>query len=667
MDLKSKKYGLTKQRIEALQSLGITTSEQLLTYYPIRYDVLSTAPIEEWKIKEKVTFEAQVVSIPSSWRKGRITISDFEVMCQDIVLRITIFNRPWIRSLRLEQVITITGVYNGGGRVTAMNYDSKPLADHSRITAVYRSKEGIRQSMIRGCLQHVFEADVNEIHDLLPEMLIQKYRLLRRYTALEKIHFPASMEDVQAARRTLKYEEFLCFFLTSLLLKQRNGMTAYKIPKVFPEDTLQKTIVGLPFPLTKDQSSVLEEILNDMGSTRRMYRLVQGDVGCGKTAVAVLAMYACALSGYQAALLAPTEILARQHLESFHALLPDTMVHAVVLYSGMDPKEKALALKEIQDGTAKIIIGTHAILQENVLFRDLGLAVADEQQRFGVSQRKALIAKGEMCDFLLMSATPIPRTLASAVFGDLDVSTIETMPQGRQEPITVYVKENSFRSVLPDVQALLKAGHQLYVICAAVEQGEGYKARNVFAVAENLQKLFCDYKVGILHGQMSSQEKQDAMQKFASKEYDILVATTVVEVGMNVVNATGMIIYDADRFGMSQLHQLRGRVQRGSEQGHCWLLSDAQDPHTVERLTVLAKTNNGFEISREDLRLRGPGDILGTRQSGMPDLVLGNLINDTAIIDTAKKDACEIADHLDDASYDSIVGYCEQRIMAYTD
>lgn len=667
MDLKSKKYGLTKQRIEALQSLGITTSEQLLTYYPIRYDVLSTAPIEEWKIKEKVTFEAQVVSLPSSWRKGRITISDFEVMCQDIVLRITIFNRPWVRSLRLDQVITITGVYNGGGRVTAMNYDSKPLAEHSRITAVYRSKEGIRQSMIRGCLQHVFEADVNEIHDLLPEMLIQKYRLLRRYTALEKIHFPASTEDVQAARRTLKYEEFLCFFLTSLLLKQRNGMTAYKIPKFFPEDKLQKTIAGLPFPLTKDQSSVLEEILNDMGSTRRMYRLVQGDVGCGKTAVAVLAMYACALSGYQAALLAPTEILARQHLESFHALLPDTMIHAVVLYSGMDPKEKASALKEIQDGTAKIIIGTHAILQENVLFQGLGLAVADEQQRFGVSQRKALIAKGEKCDFLLMSATPIPRTLASAVFGDLDVSTIETMPQGRQEPITVYIKENSFRSVLPDVQTLLKAGHQLYVICAAVEQSEGYKARNVFAVAENLQKLFCDYKVGILHGQMSSQEKQDAMQKFASKEYDILVATTVVEVGMNVVNATGMIIYDADRFGMSQLHQLRGRVQRGSEQGHCWLLSDAQDPHTVERLTVLAKTNNGFEISREDLRLRGPGDILGTRQSGMPDLVLGNLINDTAIIDTAKKDACEIANHLDDASYDSIVGYCEQRIMAYTD
>ena len=667
MDLHDKKYKLTKSRIEALHKLGIDDSDTLLAYYPSRYEIISVRPVSDWKIKEKVTFEAVVVSPVSSWRKGKVTISNFEVMVEDALLKVTIFNRPWVRSLRPEQVVTITGIYNGGSKLTAVNYDEKPLHDHNAVTPIYCVKGGVKQQTIRKSMRDVYDAEVNEMHDIIPEDLIRKYRLLRRYAALGKIHFPHSEEDIKQARRTLKYEEFLCFFLTSMLLKRENGMAEYKTPKVFAQDVLQRTVQMLPFALTKDQNTVLEDILNDMGSSRRMYRLVQGDVGCGKTAVAALAMYACVLSGYQAALLAPTEILVRQHAASFGELLQGTGLTIVALYSGMDAVEKAKMMHMIADGTADIVIGTHAILQEAVVFYKLGLAVADEQQRFGVSQRKALLQKGDMCDFLLMSATPIPRTLASAVFGDLDVSTIETLPTGRQTPKTVYVRENSFRSVLQDVKDLLEAGRQLYVICAAVDKSDDYKARNVFETAENLQKLFTGYRVGILHGRMSSQQKQDAMYDFANKKYDILVSTTVVEVGMNVVNATGMIIYDADRFGLSQLHQLRGRIQRGSERGCCWLLSNAREPQTVERLEVLVKTNNGFEISREDLRLRGPGDILGTRQSGVPDLVLGNLVEDTAIIDTAKKDASVIAQHPDDPTYETLIGYCEQRINAYTD
>jgi ATP-dependent DNA helicase RecG len=382
-----------------------------------------------------------------------------------------------------------------------------------------------------------------------------------------------------------------------------------------------------------------------------MYRLVQGDVGCGKTAVAALGMYAAVTSGCQAALLAPTEILARQHLESLQSLLKGTDVKIDALYSGLSAPEKRRVLAETEKGETDILVGTHSLIQEGVVFANLGMVVADEQQRFGVEQRKALRQKGKGTDFLLMSATPIPRTLASTLYGDMDVSTVETMPAGRKIPKTVYIEENSFRSVLNEVKELLSSGRQLYIICAAVEYSEEYDARNVHDTAENIRKLFPMYHVGILHGRMSSEEKQEAMESFYRNETQILVATTVVEVGMNVINATGMIVYDADRFGLSQLHQLRGRIQRGSEQGKCWLLSGSHEDKVKERLNVLVKTNNGFEISYEDLRLRGPGDILGTRQSGVPDFILGNLISDTGIINTARNDAKKIISFPDNPDY----------------
>lgn len=667
MNLNDRRLKLTPKRIEALASLGIHTAEELLSYYPFRYEVMNSVPYQQWSLREHVVFEGEVVSAPRSFRRGRLVTTSFEVMAYETVLRITIFNRPWASRLAYGQKITVQGIYMGNAKVTATTYDTKPLAAHPAVTPVYSVREGVQQRMVRACISRVFDECQNEIHDIVPEPLIRRYRLLRRCEAIRRVHFPQSMEDVRQGLRTLKYEEFLLYFVAVELRKAENSCGIRKPPKLFDGRKVKEAEKALGYELTADQKQVLHEILDDLGSEKVMYRLVQGDVGSGKTAVAALAMYAAVLSGSQAALLAPTEILARQHASSVHALLDRFHVCTVVLYSGMTAREKEETIRKIQNGEAEIVIGTHALLQEQVHFARLGLVVADEQQRFGVAQRRSLREKGTQCDFLLMSATPIPRTLASAVFGDMDVSTIETMPPGRQKPETVYIRENSFRSVLKQVKDLLEEGRQLYVICAAVEKNEDYNARNVYDVADQMSKLFPAYRTGILHGRMSSEEKQNAMQDFADNRTQILVSTTVVEVGMNVVNATGMIVYDADRFGLSQLHQLRGRIQRGSARGHCWLLSGSKDEKTQERLNVLVKSCNGFEISYEDLRLRGPGDILGTRQSGLPDFLAGNLITDTAIINTARKDAAAVAEDPENPAYGAVIGISRSRNTAYTD
>ncbi len=661
MDLTDKTFHFSKKRLEALERLNIHDTDQLLSYYPYRYDVISTKPINEWNLKEKVTFECELISRVSTFRKGRFVSSSFQVMHEDHVLKVTIFNRPWASKLTLNTKMTITGIYMGNYKVTAMNYDLKSLEEHDSITPVYSLKEGIQQRTIRDSIQKVYEVVQNEIVDYVPEEMIRKYRLLRRSEAIRRIHFPENEEDTKQAYRTLKYEEFLRFFLAIQMNKNEEGLMVYKEPKRFDLKKVQSKISQLPFPLTKDQYETLDSILKDLSSSKPMYRLVQGDVGCGKTVVAALSLYACALSGYQSALLAPTEILAKQHLDSLKNLISDDSIRIEVLYSGLSNVEKRKILDDCENGDIDILIGTHALIQENVHFKDLGYVVADEQQRFGVEQRKALRLKGNNTDFLLMSATPIPRTLASSIFGDMEVSTIETMPEGRKEPITTLIQENSFRSVLDEVNEILDSGHQLYVICAAVEENEDYKARDVYQMCENLSKLFSPKKVGMLHGKMSSDDKQKIMQEFYDNQIQVLVSTTVVEVGMNVVNATGMIIYDADRFGLSQLHQLRGRIQRGSERGKCWLLTNNKNQDVIERLNVLVKSNNGFEISYEDLRLRGPGDILGTRQSGVPDLILGNLYEDTNMINVCKEDAKKIIQREDNPDYIRILESVRKR------
>lgn len=651
MDLSDKRLKLTSKRVQILHELGLYTTDDLLMYYPYRYEVITTSAFSDWKIKDKVWFEGEVVQLPRSWRKGRLVTTTFQVRFQEQILTVTIFNRPWAKSLNLNQILTIQGVYQGNCKVTAMSYDTKSLVEHAPITPIYSIKDGIRQKTLQTIIHSVLNQLHDEIIDDIPEEFRQAYRLLPLKLAYRCIHIPSSMNEVQAAVRTLKYAEFLRFFTAIQLMRSTEGIRITKKPKIFSSKKIQQAIQSLSFEMTADQRDTLEKILYDMGSTHSMYRLVQGDVGCGKTVVATLALYAAFLSGYQAAMLAPTEILARQHYQSVNEVLAPFGVKTEVLYSALSSSKKNEILKDVASGKIDILIGTHSMIQDTVTFHKLGLTIADEQQRFGVAQRKALKQKGEQVDFLLMSATPIPRTLAASLFGDMDVSTIETMPAGRITPITTLIKENSFRTVLEDVKRLLISGRQLYVICAAVDENEEYHARNVYDTMESIQKLFPQYKVACLHGRMSTDEKQAIMQAFHDNDIQILVSTTVVEVGVNVVNATGMIIYDADRFGLSQLHQLRGRIQRGSEQGYCWLLTASQDERVLQRLEVLVKSNNGFEISYEDLRLRGPGDILGTRQSGVPDFILGNIVEDTAMINQARKDALKVMESADNPDY----------------
>ncbi len=668
MELNDRRLGFTKRRIELLNSLGIFSVGDLLSYYPLRYDVLNTEAVSSWKEKDRVTFEGTVAGrVNSVYVHGR-NMSRFDVMTQSEIIHITIFNRPWAKSLKDGDLITVTGICSGRNRVTALSYSTKPLAEQNAVTPVYSIKAGIQQRTIRSSVEKALSVLDGEIADLIPIRYLRKYRLSGRKDALCMVHFPKNTEEIRQAYRTLKYEEFLRFFTALELMKSsQNG--GYKQPRNFDQRKTEKLIQSLPFDLTAGQRKALGEILNDMADTKPMYRLVQGDVGCGKTAVAAVAMAACADAGYQAALLAPTEILARQHAASLRQLLGD-QYRIGVLYSGESSEEKEAVLRGLQEGTIDIVAGTHSLIQDAVTFRQLGLVVADEQQRFGVEQRRALREKGYMVDFLLMSATPIPRTLASALYGDMDISTIETLPSGRKPVTTVLIRENSFRSVLKDVQALLKEGHQLYVITAAIEKNENYDARAAGDVCAVLSRLFHPYHVDLLHGRMSSQEKEAVMERFSRNEIQVLVSTTVVEVGMNVVNATGMIIYDADRFGLSQLHQLRGRVQRGQDQGYCWLLTGNRDPGTLERLQVLVNTSDGFVISMEDLRLRGPGDILGKRQSGLPEFLIGNLAEDTAIMNAARSDAYEIMtdpDHPDFAALLDSVREANRTNAGYAD
>ena len=661
MDLSDKRLKLTSKRVQILHELGLYTTDDLLMYYPYRYEVITTSAFSDWKIKDKVWFEGEVVQLPRSWRKGRLVTTTFQVRFQEQILTITIFNRPWAKSLNLNQILTIQGVYQGNCKVTAMSYDTKSLAEHASITPIYSIKEGIRQKTLQTIIHSVLNQLHDEIIDDIPEEFRQAYRLLPLKLAYRCIHIPSSMNEVQAAVRTLKYAEFLRFFTAIQLMRSTEGIRIAKKPKIFSSKKIQQAIQSLSFEMTADQRDTLEKILYDMGSTHAMYRLVQGDVGCGKTVVATLALYASFLSGYQGAMLAPTEILARQHYQSVNEVLAPFGVKTEVLYSALSSAKKNEILKDVASGKIDILIGTHSMIQDSVTFHKLGLTIADEQQRFGVAQRKALKQKGEQVDFLLMSATPIPRTLAASLFGDMDVSTIETMPAGRITPFTTLIKENSFRTVLEDVKRLLISGRQLYVICAAVDENEEYHARNVYDTMESIHKLFPQYKVAFLHVRMSTHEKQAIMQAFHDNDIQILVSTTVVEVGVNVVNATGMIIYDADRFGLSQLHQLRGRIQRGSEQGYCWLLTASQDERVLQRLEVLVKSNNGFEISYEDLRLRGPGDILGTRQSGVPDFILGNIVEDTAMINQARKDALKVMESADNPDYQILLETVQKR------
>ncbi len=626
---------ITSRRLGLLVKMGIQTVEDLLKYYPLRYETRCIKEFSHWQEKENVIFSGLICAPARVIRLGKNrTMTKFKVMSWNEELNITLFNRPWTNQLVFGKTIVIQGIYQGNYNVTATNYSFKPIEEQLGIQPIYALTDGLKQSDMQSILKQALQY-VYVIPQRVPQRYVDAYHLLDINQAYQWIHFPKDKNQLRQAVRTLKYEEFLCF---QLVMQTMHVKKEIKDPKKIDVSRIYEWLDNLPFELTKDQKQSIDSVLYDLKSDSIMFRLVQGDVGCGKSVVAFASMYANQQAHYQSALLAPTEILARQHVENMHKLGLD----ATLYVSSLSSKEKKEILTGLNDGTIQNVVGTHALFQEGVTFHKLGLVIADEQQRFGVKQRKALLEKGRNVDFLMMSATPIPRTYAHFLYGDMDISSIHTMPKGRKPVETKYFKTSSMKPCLKQVLDFIKEGRQCYVVCPAIEENDEYKMRNVVEIYEGMTKTLKDVRVGLLHGKMSSLEKEEVMTKFQNHEIDILVSTTVIEVGIDVKNATVMVIYDAHRFGLSTLHQLRGRVARGEKQGYCFLLSPSSDVQAIERLKKLEELKDGFEISEYDLHMRGPGDILGIRQSGVPALVFGDFEKDKAMMEACIHDAREI-------------------------
>ena len=663
-----KELRISEKKRALLHTMGIENAMDLLTYYPFRYESVETKPRKEWQKEDRIALEGVILNRARVIRlKGKQSVTKFKLLYEEEELDIAIFNRPWISAFTVGKTITLIAKYEGGSRMTALQYNFQPLQEQLGIFPVYNVKEGISQKDIRKYIDKAWLAQQESIKEFLPMEYLQKYRLISRSQALYFIHHPKNMEAVKQSLRHLKYEEFLKFQITMQALKVQEKEVVHGHEKRFDNEEVMDLQKTLAFSLTEDQIKTIEEILADLKSDHIMYRMVQGDVGCGKTLVAAFGMYACVLAHKQAAFLAPTEILAKQHGNNLKKIFHDYEIQVEVLYASLKTQEKKDILERLARNEIDILVGTHALFQEGVEFHDLGMVVADEQHRFGVAQRKKMLEKGDKVDFLLMSATPIPRTLAISLYGDMDVSTIQTLPSGRQKITTKLVHARSMSSILDFVLEKIDEGNQCYVVCPAIEKNEDYEMRNVTDIYQGMQaSLGRRYQIGLLHGKMSVQEKDAVMKAFVEGDLQILVSTTVIEVGVDVANANIMVIYDAHRFGLSQIHQLRGRVGRGSQPGYCFLLSDSKDPDSLQRLKVCEKTNDGFVIARYDLALRGPGDILGTRQSGVPGFILGDVIQDANILEVAREDAQALLKHIHDPGYEQIKNYIDMTIARAT-
>lgn len=636
-----KKIRITDNRIALLQTMGIESIKDILYHFPYRYEVIEETPLED---NQKVIIEGILIDNPKFFFRGRLSRLSFSIQYQQNIYKVVIFNRHYLKkNMLVGMPLTVIGKYTKkNDTIVATDIKLKPLKEVSGIDPVYSLKEGITQKSFSSYVQKAYTYYKGHIGDEVPTSLMIKHQLIHKELALQLVHFPHSKKDIQEALRYLKYEEFLKFQLTMAIMKL-SRTTKKGVSKVFDHKQIQSFIKALPFSLTPDQVTTSQEVLQDLQAEKMMYRFIQGDVGSGKTVVSAIAMYANYLAGFQSALMAPTEILAMQHFQSLCKLFAGTKMEIALLTGHVTTKQKQLIYEDLKTGKIDIIVGTHALFQDKVTYHNLGFVVTDEQHRFGVNQRKALKDKGEQVDFLVMSATPIPRTLAISIYGDMDVSTIKTMPVGRKPVQTKMVQSKSMKPILPDVKKYLASGGQCYVVCPLVEESEAINSSDATSIYQGMKKYFNkQYEVGLLHGQMDDATKNKMMDDFKENKIQILVSTTVIEVGVDVANANMMVIYNAERFGLSQLHQLRGRIGRGIQQGYCYLLTNTTVPEAKERLTFLAGCNDGFEISYYDLKMRGPGDLLGNKQSGLPVFMIGDIFKDFNILEVARKDALEL-------------------------
>ncbi len=633
--------GVGPTKAKQFAALNIFTLEDLICHFPRGYeDRTRFVSIADLEVDKPACFKAVVMNTPRTHhiRKG-LDITKVQVADHTGRLNLTFFNQKFTtEQLQYggEYVFygTLTGDY-AGYQITSPVFeriDSAPVVTR-RVLPIYPLTAGISNAtMIKTIRQAMAVCDVPG--EIIPEPIRRQYGILPAERAYQAIHMPASMEEAELAKRRLIFEEFFVFSAGLSLMRANREQ---KVVAPYPNGDLSAFYAALPFALTGAQQRAIGEVLSDMQSGKPMNRLLQGDVGSGKTMVAAAAAYLTVRNGQQAALMAPTEILAEQHYAGLSRLLTPLGIRVKLLTGGMTAKEKREVREAMASGEADLVVGTHALISESSTFRNLGLVVADEQHRFGVAQRSALASKGEAPHLLVMSATPIPRTLALIMYGDLDVSVLDELPPGRQRVDTFLVGEKMRARINAFIRKQAEEGHQSFVVCPAVEEAEELDMKAATVWAETLQQtVFPDLRVALIHGQMKSAQKETVMADFAAGNADILVATTVIEVGVDVPNATLMVIEDADRFGLSQLHQLRGRVGRGSAKSYCILTSQNKNPETLARLKALCNTNDGFRIAEEDLRLRGPGDFFGSRQSGLPVFRVANLACDLKTLKQAQ-------------------------------
>lgn len=649
--------GLGPKTIETLKNININNMEDLVYYYPYRHEIVRLNDIKEAKDKDNVVIECIVDSVPLTRRfRANMTSLTFRAMSSKKMIAVMIFNRAFLKSqIRPGSIVTVIGKYDAlKNTVIASDIKFERLQTGS-IIPVYHLTTGLTSKALKKYIDEALTKFDNYI-DYVPDYLNERYNLISKKSAVNLIHNPKNEDEVKKALIKLKYEELFEFMFKINYLKEINKESKIGyLRNVDPED-VNEFIRSLPFELTADQDTAIEEIYKDMTSSKRMNRMLQGDVGSGKTIVSVIAAYINYLGKYQTALMAPTEVLAYQHYESIKNILAGTNIRVDILSGSMKKKEKDEVVEKLKTGKIDFIIGTHALLSDNVVFKNLGLVITDEQHRFGVNQRASLKNKGLLPDVLYMSATPIPRTFALTIYGDMDISNIKTKPKGRKEIKTIIKSEKELVQVYDMMKNEIDNHHQVYIVSPLIEDSEVIDLTTVNEIKRNIELYFNKtVKSAILHGKLSKQDKDKIMDDFKNGKIDVLISTTVIEVGIDVKNATMMIIYDAERFGLATLHQLRGRVGRNEYDCTCILIGD----ESCERLKVLCESNDGFYITEKDYEMRGEGDLFGVKQSGDMSFKIANLHEDMKILLQARDDSKEFFNQNKDNNFENYKEYAK--------
>lgn len=637
--------GIGPKTKELLNKIKIYDGNDLVYYYPYRYDIIKRSDISNLNDGDKIIIDGVIEGQPTViFISKSLKKMIFRISTKTMVLNVTIYNKNYIyQELKSGKEITIIGKYNKlKNTIIASDIRFGLLPPSAKIEPIYYTTEGLSVKQISKLINSALSLDY-EVKSLIPRYLEEKYNLVDKKTAVKNVHIPEDILSLKKARQRIKYEELFMYVLKINYLKKKINEDESAIERNIDKSKIDSFIKNLSFELTLDQDKAVNDIINDLMLKKRMNRLLQGDVGSGKTIVAFISMYANYLSGYQSALMAPTEILATQHYEEAKRLFSDYDINVALLTSSTSSKDKKAIYKGLEDGSISIVIGTQSLIQENVKYKSLGLVITDEQHRFGVNQRDTFKSKGISPDVLTMSATPIPRTYALTIYGDTDVSSIKSKPSGRKEVITLFKKEKDILDVLEMMKKELDNCHQIYVVAPMIDTEDDNEKESVYDLQDKMNKAFGKIsKIGIIHGKLDSKDKDKVMKDFENNNINILISTTVIEVGVNVPNASMIVIFNANMFGLSTLHQLRGRVGRSDIQSYCLLI--AKNPE--ERLKLMEKTNDGFEISEYDFQTRGEGDLFGTRQSGDLGFKMANIKKDFKMLLKAKSDADEFINML---------------------